>query len=76
MIKLTRMDGSEVYVNCDLIAFVEEVPDTCITLTNGNIYIFRESAKVVVGRLVSFKARIMRHRSNTHRDIAMYRRRV
>ena len=28
MIKLTRIDGSEVYVNSELIAFVEEGPDT------------------------------------------------
>lgn len=66
MIKLTRMDGSEVYVNCELIAFVEEVPDTRITLTNGNIYLFRESAKEVIGRIVMFKARILRHSSNAY----------
>ena len=60
MIKLTRMDGTEVYLNPDLIAFLEETPDTHITLANGASYIFLESALIVINRIVKFKARILR----------------
>ena len=33
MIKLTRLDGSQIFVNDDLIEVVEETPDTHITLS-------------------------------------------
>lgn len=60
MIKLTRLDGSEMFLNPDLIEILEEIPDTHITLTNGNKYLFLEPAQVVIDRIVSFKARVMR----------------
>lgn len=59
MIKLTRMNGSEVYVNPSLIELIEELPDTHITLTNGNRYIVLEPARVVVERIVTFTARTL-----------------
>jgi flagellar protein FlbD len=64
MIKLTRLDGSEVYLNPDLIEILEETPDTHITLSNGNSYIFLEPAKVVIGRIVSYRARVFRRVSS------------
>jgi flagellar protein FlbD len=60
MIKLTRLDGSEVYLNPDLIETIEETPDTHITLSNGKSYLFLEPAKVVIGRIVSYRARLLR----------------
>lgn len=60
MIKLTRLDGSEVFLNPDLIELLEETPDTHVTLSNGNKYLFLEPAHVVIERIVSFKARILR----------------
>lgn len=63
MIKLTRLDGSEVYLNPDLIEMIEETPDTHVTLTNGNKYLFFEPARVVIERIVSYQARILRHTS-------------
>ena len=63
MIKVTARDGSEMYLNCDLIEMVTETPDTHITLSNGKSYLFLEPAKVVVGRIISFRARVMRRGS-------------
>jgi flagellar protein FlbD len=61
MIKLTRLDGSELFINPDLIEIIEETPDTHLTLSNGNRYLVLEPAKVVIEKIVIFKARIMRH---------------
>ena len=63
MIKVTALDGSEMYVNPDLIEIITETPDTHITLSNGNRYLVLEPARVVIGRIVSFKARLLRHAS-------------
>ena len=66
MIKLTRLDGSEMYINPDLIEIIEETPDTHITLMNGNRYLVLEKARGIVDRIVVFKARII-HRAETSR---------
>jgi flagellar protein FlbD len=60
MIKLTRMDGSELFLNPDLIEVIEETPDTHIALLNGNRYVVLEPAAVIIDRIVSFRARIQR----------------
>jgi flagellar protein FlbD len=60
MIKVTTLDGSEMFLNADLIEIVNETPDTHLTLTNGNHYIVLEPARVVIGRIVAFKARLLR----------------
>jgi len=63
MIKLTRRDGSEMYINPDLIEIVEETPDTHITLSNGNRYLVLETAAMIIERIITFKAAIL-HRSS------------
>ncbi len=60
MIKLTKLDGGEMYLNPDQIEIIEETPDTHITLLNGNRYLVREKIRVIVDRIVVFKARIVR----------------
>lgn len=60
MIRLTRLDGSELYLNEDLIELVEETPDTHITLINGNRYVVHEKASVLIDRIVAQKIRVMR----------------
>ncbi len=59
MIKVTRLDGSEMYLNADLIELMEETPDTHITLTNGDRYVIREKTSVLLERIIAFRARII-----------------
>lgn len=35
MIKISRLNNTEFVLNCELIEFIEETPDTVITLTTG-----------------------------------------
>jgi flagellar protein FlbD len=60
MIRLTRMDGSELYINPELVETIEESPDTHITLLNGNHYLVLESAETIIEKIVHFKATIQR----------------
>ncbi|MSM40283.1 MAG: flagellar protein FlbD [Geobacter sp.] len=62
MIRLTRLDGSEMYLNPAMIEVVEESPDTHITLSNGNRYLVLEPARVIIERIVLHQARIL-HRA-------------
>jgi flagellar protein FlbD len=60
MIKVTTMDGTEMYLNCDLIESITESPETRITLSNGNHYIAVEPARVLLRRIVDFRAEVLR----------------
>jgi len=61
MIRVTKMDGSQIYLNCDLIESIAESPDTHITLSNGNHYIVLESAWLLRQSIVNFKSLVLRH---------------
>ena len=55
MIDVTKMNGSEVTVNTDLIETVEEMPDTVITLTTGKKFIIKESRQEVKNLVILYK---------------------
>lgn len=76
MIRVTRLDGSVMYLNEDLIEIIEETPDTHVTLTNGKRYLLRERASALIEQIVCFRARVIgstlrgRGRKYLHRGIA------
>jgi len=61
MIQLTRLNNTCLIVNSDLIKFVEQSPDTVVTLLNGEKIIVRESAEQVVERVVRFRRSILQN---------------
>jgi len=59
MIQLTRLNNHPLVVNSDLIKFVEQAPDTVITLVNGDKIVVRESAQNVLERVVQFRRSVL-----------------
>jgi flagellar protein FlbD len=59
MIQLTRLNNHPLAVNSDLIKFVEQAPDTVITLVNGEKIVVRESAQEVLERVVQFRRSVL-----------------
>ena len=55
MIDVTRLNGKEVTINCELIETVEETPDTVIALTTGKKIIVKESRQMVKNLVKSYK---------------------
>lgn len=58
MIKVTRINNSVIYVNPDLIEFLEETPDTVISMTTGKKMIVLESVSVIQERIIAFRKEI------------------
>lgn len=58
MIRVTRLDGSELTINCDLLESVEHTPDTVISLLNSHKLVVRESVEEIVGRVVEYRQRL------------------
>lgn len=48
MICVTRLNNTRFIVNADLVKFVEETPDTIITLRDGEKIVVRETADEIV----------------------------
>ena len=59
MIRLTRLGGQALYLNSDLIEFMEATPDTIIVMTSGKRVIVFEQVADVVKRIVEYRRRIV-----------------
>jgi flagellar protein FlbD len=60
MIQLTRLNGHAIAVNCDLIRFVESIPDTVLTLVTGEKLIVLETCAEVIAIAVNYRAALLR----------------
>lgn len=58
MIKLNRINGKELVINSDLIEFIEETPDTVISLTTGRKIIVGESVDDIIRKIVEYKRKL------------------
>lgn len=58
MIKLTGMNNKVMVLNADHIEKIEEMPETIITLTNGNKYIVLETVDEVVEQVIKYRRKI------------------
>ncbi len=59
MIQLTRLNGSLMVVNSDLIKYAEASPDTMLTLINGEKIMVLETCEQVVERTVAYRTRLL-----------------
>ena len=59
MIRLTRLNNQALTVNSDLIKFVEQSPDTLITLVSGEKIVVRESVEEVLARVIEFRGSVL-----------------
>jgi flagellar protein FlbD len=65
MIQLTRLNNQPLVVNADLIKFIENAPDTVITLLTGEKLVVRESVNEVLKRIGEFHDRFYRRLAPT-----------
>jgi flagellar protein FlbD len=59
MIQLTRLNKKPLVVNSDLIEFIENAPDTVITLVTGEKVVVLESAEQIVELIIRFRQRLL-----------------
>src|SRR5215471_3302757 len=60
MIELTRLNGSRLSINCDLIKYAESAPDTVLTLVTGEKLVVLEPRSEVTRRTLDYRASILR----------------
>ncbi len=55
MIDLTKLNGSKITINSELIELIEETPDTVISMTTGRKFIVKESRQEVKNLVKSYR---------------------
>jgi flagellar protein FlbD len=58
MILLTKINDAPITVNSDLIQYIEETPDTIITMTNSEKVVVREGMKEVIDKVIHYRRTI------------------
>jgi len=58
MIRVTRLNAESIFLNSDLIEYVESTPDTVLRLTSGQRLMVRESPEEIVSRVIQFRRSI------------------
>ena len=58
MISVTRLNNTSIFVNPDLIVFIEETPDTIITLSNGEKIVVQEKVGELIQRVIDYRRSI------------------
>ena len=56
MIQLTRLSGSVLALNPDLMERAEATPDSVVTLVNGSKYVVRESLDTIADIIRAYRA--------------------
>lgn len=59
MIELTRLNGTTMVLNSDLIKTAEASPDTMLTLITGEKLIVQEECDEVVERILAWRSRLL-----------------
>lgn len=59
MIRVTKLKGEAFFVNPFEIEFIEETPDTVLSLKSGRKVLVTESAETVIDRMVAFYRTVM-----------------
>jgi flagellar protein FlbD len=62
MIRLNRLNNSEIVINVDLIEMMEETPDLVITLSTGKKIVVSQKMDEVIELIIKFKSRIINFR--------------
>jgi flagellar protein FlbD len=60
LIKLTALNNKEIIINAEHIEKLESVPESLLTLINGNKYIVLESTDEIISRIIEYKNKIMK----------------
>ncbi len=58
MIKLTRINGKELFINPHQIEFIEEIPDTIIKMFSGKKVIVTESVSEIEKKIIEYRRHI------------------
>lgn len=58
MIEVTKLNGDNYFINAETIDFIEELPDTTLTLASGKKVVVQDSVEDIVAKVIAYKQKI------------------
>ena len=65
MIKVSRLNGSNFYLNPSLIETMEQTPDTVLTLTTDKKLIVKDTVSDIINKIIDYNRNIYLNKSRT-----------
>jgi len=65
MIILTRLNDTQLYVNPHQIEFMEETPDSVITMLSGKKIVIKNKAADIIEKIIDYRKKINRIDENS-----------
>lgn len=66
MIQLTKINGHQIVLNSDLIEYIEETPDTVITLNNNDKVIVKDRMTEIIEKVIRYRRTLARQVDTEH----------
>ena len=64
MILLNRLNGTEFYLNAELVEQIDRTPDTVITLTTGNNIVVTQTLEQVIEKILLYRCQVNNRRED------------
>ena len=64
MIQVTRLNGTKLFVNAEMIRLVEGTPDSVISLIDNSKIIVKETPQEVIARIIAYQQTVRQPLSN------------
>ncbi|MFN7182143.1 MAG: flagellar FlbD family protein [Planctomycetota bacterium] len=58
MLQLNKLNDQQIFVNADVILYIEQMPDTVLTLINKEKIIVKEEPKAIIQKFIEYKRMI------------------
>ena len=65
MIEVSRLNGSNFYLNPNLIETMEQTPDTVLTLTTDKKLIVKDTVSDIINKIIDYNRNIYLNKSRT-----------
>ncbi len=59
MVTLTRLNGRPVVVNAELIEWIDQHPDTTLSLATGSKIVVKESSETVIQKVLEYRRQLV-----------------
>ena len=59
LILVTRFNGSQFYINAELIQTIEATPDTVISMVNNSKIVVKETPQVLIERIIEYRQKTL-----------------
>jgi flagellar protein FlbD len=69
MIELTKLNGTKLVINSDLIEYIEALPDSLIKMTTGMKIMVKENVPEIIAAVIEFRRSIRREENRHARKI-------